>query len=170
MTASRRAVFTISTVLAVAACGGNAPVATDPVDRETSDIGLEASSTTTTPRLPETTTTPLPGSTTSAEPAVASFQPIFGTYQVDDPERIGFLWVVDDETLMWATNESGEQIVFSTRFQGTSVLLTDPDCGHDVVGEYEFRQLDDGALVVVLLDDACPGRAGSLPGVYVDAG
>lgn len=168
----------VSVLLAVGVIGCGPSTASNDVSSTTSQTApatsghsTSATTTVTTAQLPTSTTTTLgPGSSASADRAVSTFQHIDGTYRPSDPGGIGFLWIIDDETLMWAPNESEERIAFSAMFQGTSVLLTDPDCGDDVVGEYEFRLRDNTDLVVVLIDDPCSGRAGLLPGVYADSG
>lgn len=121
------------------------------------------------------TTTDPPLETTSAEPSeetttsaalLASFEDIAGTYETQDPGGQGFLRIMDDGTLQWGPDENSSQIVLNARVQGTSVLITDPDCGEDVEGVYEFHLLETGDLAVVLIDDACPGRASNIPDDY----
>jgi len=124
------------------------------------------SSATTTTTLQETTTTDTPEETTASVPPPVSFEDMAGTYQAKDPGGERFLEILDDGTLHWAPNGNSPQIVLSARFEGTSVLITDPDCGDDVEGVYEFDLLGTGDLAVVLIEDGCLGRAANIPGDY----
>lgn len=128
-----------------------------------------SAATTTDPPL-ETTSTEPPEETTTSGPLLASFEDIAGTYETTGPGGEGFLRIMDDGTLQWAPNENSPQIVLNARFAETRVLITDPDCGEDVEGVYEFHLLETDDLAVVLIEDACPGRASIVPGEYTPVG
>jgi len=150
--------------LLLAACADGRSVTTagslDPEPTAT----VSAATTTDSPL--ETTSTEPPDETTASAPPLVSFEDIAGTYGAKDPGGEGFLRIMDDGTVHWAPNENSPQIVLNARFEGTSVLITDPDCGEDVEGVYEFHLLETGDLAVVLIEDACPGRASNVPGEY----
>ena len=150
--------------LLLAACANTTAVTTtgslDPAPTAT----LADASTTDPP--PETTATEPPEETTTSTPRVPSFEDLAGTYGAKDPGGVGFFRIMDDGTLHWAPREDGPEIVLNARFEGTSVLVTDPDCGEGVVGVYEFDLLETGDLEVVLVGDSCPGRADNVPGIY----
>jgi hypothetical protein len=150
--------------LLLAACAnGTAVTTTGSLDPAPTTTLADAS---TTDPLPETTTTEPPEETTISATPVASFEDLVGTYGAQGPGDVGFFRIMDDGTMHWAPSEEGPEIVLSARFEGTSVLITDPDCGEGVVGIYEFDLLETDDLEVVLVEDSCPGRADNLPGIY----
>lgn len=147
----------------LAACGNGTSVTTAGiVDPEP----IATVSTPTTGSPPETKSTEPPRETTTSATMLVPFEDIAGTYETSDPRGEGFLRIMDDGTLHWASDESSPQIVLNATVEGTSVLITDPDCGEDVEGVYEFHLLETGDLAVVLIEDACPGRASNVPGEY----
>ncbi|HUP17504.1 MAG TPA: hypothetical protein VM848_15825 [Acidimicrobiia bacterium] len=150
--------------LLLAACV-NGTAVTTPGSLDPAPTTTLAGASTTDP-LPETTTTEPPEETTTSTPPGASFEDMAGTYGAKDPGGVGFFRIMDDGTLHWAPSEDGPEIVLSARIEGTSVLLTDPDCGEGVVGIYGFDLLETGDLEVVLVEDSCRGRADNLPGIY----
>lgn len=162
-----RAIALVVGVL-LAACGDGTSVTTagslDPAPTTT----LSAAPTTDSPL--ETTSTEPPEETTTSAPLLASFEDIAGTYEMQDPGGEALLRIMDDGTLHWAPNENTPQIVLNARFEGTTVLITDPDCGEVVEGVYEFHLAETGDLAVVLIEDACPGRASNIPGGYTPSG
>jgi len=113
----------------------------------------------------DNTSKPRDETNTSTLPAT-SFTGIAGTYGAKDPADERFFLITDDGILHWAPDENSPQIVLSARFEETRVLISDPDCGEDVEGVYEFPMLETGGLTVALVEDACPGRASSIPGEY----
>lgn len=126
---------------------------------------IVSSATTTTPLL-ETITTDMSEVTITSAPSPVSFEDMAGTYLAGDPGGEAFLQIMEDGTLHWAPNATSPQIVLNARFEGTTVLITDPDCGEDVEGVYEFNLLETGDLAVVLIEDGCPGRAANIAGDY----
>jgi len=148
----------------VAACATETSVTTAGGSALEPTTTLSSAPTTTLP-LQSTTTESLAETTTPATPSV-SLEEIAGIYEATDSGRGGFLEIMDDGTLRWAPNRSSPQILLHARSEGTSVLITDPDCGEDVEGVYQFRLLEAGALEVVLIEDGCPGRAANIPGEY----
>lgn len=150
--------------LLVAACAAETSVTTegDSVVEPTTTLSAAA----TTPRLESTTTESLAETTTSAMPSVALAE-IAGLYEASDPGREGFLEIRDDGTLHWAPDGNSPQILLHARPEGANVLMTDPDCGEDIEGVYQFLLLETGELEVVLIEDGCPGRAGNIPGEYM---
>lgn len=160
-----RPLLALAVGLLLAACAdGTSVTSTGSPDHEPTTT-VPVAATTTDPPLETTSTEPQEETTTSAAP-LASFEDTAGTYETKDPGAEGFLRIMDDGTLQWAPDENGPQIGLNARFEGTSVLITDPDCGEDVEGVYEFYLLETGDLAVVLLEDACPGRASNVPGEY----
>lgn len=123
------------------------------------------SATTNSPLL-ETTTPGAPEETHSSSPPSVSFVDMAGTYKARDPGDERLLQIMDDGRLHWAPNGTSPQTVLTAKFEGTSVLITDPDCGEDVEGVYEFHLLETGDLAVALIEDDCPGRAANIPGDY----
>lgn len=150
--------------LLLAACTDDTSVTTMATDDPRPTTTMSASTTTSSPS--EATSTEPPVETTVAAPPPVSFEEIAGRYRAKDPGRDGFLQIMDDGRLHWAPNEDGQQIVLNARFEGTNVLITDPDCGEDVEGIYEIHVFESGDLAVVLIEDGCPGRAGNVPGEY----
>lgn len=154
-------------LLLLAACVDNMSITTagslDPESATTISDDVDAP---TTPSAAETTTIGPPEETTTSTPLVTSFEAIAGTYEAMNPGGIGFFRILDDGTLHWASEEDSPEIVLNARFQGTRVLITDPDCGQTVEGIYEFHLPETGDLEVVLIQDACPGRASLIPGEY----
>jgi hypothetical protein len=134
-------------------------------DPAPSTIGSTVSATTTSPLL-ETTTPGAPEETPSSSPPSVSFVDMAGTYEARDSGDERLLQIMDDGRLQWAPNRTSPQTVLTAKFEGASVLITDPDCGEDVAGVYEFNLLETGDLAVVLIEDDCPGRAANIPGDY----
>lgn len=154
----------LAVVLLLAACAGGTSDA-NPGSLEFDPTTTSAVVSTTGPQV-ETTTTDMREETTTSTASQAPVEEVAGTYEARDAKREGFLLIMDDGTLHWAPDETGPQIVLDARFEETSVLITDPDCGEDVTGVYEFRLLETGDLEVVLIEDACSGRASNLAGRY----
>jgi len=158
-----RAMLALAIGLLLAACGNGTVTTAGSVDPGPTTT-LSAATTTDSPL--ETRTTESPVETTAPASLLVSFEGIAGSYGAKDPGGEGFLRIMDDGTLHWAPNENGPEIVLNARIEGTSVLITDPDCGEGVEGVYEFHLLESGDLAVVLIEDACPGRASNVPGEY----
>lgn len=148
----------------VTACGNSTSVA--PAGTLDPEPTISVSTATTTDSPLETRSTEPPEETTTSAALLTSFEDIAGSYETKNPGGKGFLRIMDDGTLQWAPDENSPQIVLNARVEGTSVLITDPDCGEDVEGVYEFHMLETGDLAVVLIEDACPGRASNVPGEY----
>jgi hypothetical protein len=159
-----RSILVLVLTLLSAACADSTSVTTAG-GLEPEPITTVSATTTTDSALETTTSKPREETTTSPSPAT-SFTGIAGTYGAKDPADEGFLQIMDDGILHWAPNENSPQIVLNARFEGPRVLISDPDCGEDVEGVYEFHLLETGGLTVVLVEDACPGRASSIPGEY----
>lgn len=150
-------------VVQVTACGNSTSVT--PAGSLDPELTTTVSAATTTDPPLETTSTEPPEETTPAA-LLASFEDIAGTYETKNPSGAGFLQIMGDGTMQWAPDENSPQVLLNARIEGTNVLITDPDCGEDVEGVYEFYLLETGDLAVVLIEDACPGRAGNVPGEY----
>lgn len=159
-----RPMLALAVGLLLAACAdGTSVTSAGSLDPEPTTT---VSAATTTDPPAETTSTEPPEGTTTSAVLLASFEDIEGTYETKDPGAEGFLRIMEDGTLQWAPDENSPQIVLNARVDGTSVLITDPDCGEDVEGVYEFHLLETGDLAVVLIEDACAGRASNVPGEY----
>jgi len=160
-----RPMLALSAGMLLAACADDTSV-TSAGSLDPEPTTTVSAATTTDPQLETTSTEPPPEETTISASLLASFEGIAGTYETKDPGGEGFLRIMDDGTMQWAPNENGAQIVLDARVEGTRVLITDPDCGEDVEGVYEFHLLETGDLAVVLIEDACSGRASNVPGEY----
>ena len=158
-----RPMLALSAGLLLAACADDTSV-TSAGSLDPEPTTTVSAATTTDPQLETTSTEPPEETTTSA--SLLAFDDIAGTYETKDPGGEGFLRIIDDGTMQWAPDENGPQIVLDARVEGTRVLITDPDCGEDVEGVYEFHLLGTGDLAVVLIEDACSGRATNVPGEY----
>lgn len=96
----------------------------------------------------------------------AWFVEIAGAYE-KPPGEVGYLEISLDGVLLWAMDRNDpEQIELDGSLDGDTVVMTDPDCGPDIQGRYEIHPLGGGGIDVVLVEDACPGRAGLIPGRY----
>lgn len=99
-----------------------------------------------------------------------SFDELVGAYEKPTGE-FGFFEITSDGNIVWAADRNDpDKITLTARFDGATVVITDPDCGQDVEGRYEFLTVEDGGIDVVLVDDSCPGRAGLIPGHYEPLG
>lgn len=114
--------------------------------------------------LPESTSPESTTETSISAPPLVSFEDVAGTYRAKDPGSEVLLQVLEDGTLRWGPQS--QQIVLNARFDGSNVLITDPDCGEGLEGVYEMHVVESGDLALVLIEDECPGRAGNIPGEY----
>ena len=154
-------------LLVLAACAGDTSVTTSasPDPGSTAPSGGTVIEPTTEASAASTTSKPAPTTTTTGS-SLVSFGDIVGAYEVD-PAGFGFLQISEDGTLLWAGDRNDpDQIELEARIEGSTVVITDPDCGQDE-GIYEFRLFDTGGFELVLIEDACPGRAGLIPGTYL---